>query len=146
MGCLLLHRRVLGQVNEVSADHLRIRFHVNCLHGRKVRTSLIRARRPRPLRRRIPDLLQSGGGHASHALEQRQLWEVLQQPLVPRQELSVHRVFFHALVLLLSVFQGSFSQNQRQALHTGNTIVKELSPQAAKTTSLTFTANTLDAT
>lgn len=62
------------------------------------------------------DLLQGGGRHASHAVKQGQLREVLQQPLVPWQELGVGRVFVHGLVALLSVLQASFGQHQRQTL------------------------------
>lgn len=67
------------------------------------------------------DLLQSGGGHAPDAVEQGQLGEVLQEPLVPWQELSISGVLLHGLVPLLSILQTPLSQHQRQTLNNSRT-------------------------
>lgn len=62
------------------------------------------------------DLLQSRGRHASDAFEQGELGQVLEEPLVPRQQLGICGVLLHQLVALLPIFEASFAQHQRQTL------------------------------
>lgn len=63
-----------------------------------------------------PDLLQSRGRHASDAFKQGELGQVLEEPLVARQQLGICGVLLHQLVTLLPVFEATFAQHQRQTL------------------------------
>lgn len=136
---LLLHWCMLGQVDEVGADGLWVCLHVDGLGKNRNTTHILTTSLQRKktvsynLTMRLntvhtnnldqfpTDLLQSGGGHAPDAVEQGQLGEVLQEPLVPWQELSISGVLLHGLVPLLSILQTPLSQHQRQTLNNSRT-------------------------
>lgn len=62
------------------------------------------------------DLLQGVGRHAPHAVKQRQSGQVLQEPLIRREELGIPGVVLHHLVPLLSILNPSLRQHQGEAL------------------------------
>lgn len=89
---LLLRGRVLGQVDQVGADGLRVGLHVD-------------------------GLLQRQGGGGADAVEQGQPGQVAQQPLVALQRLRVPRVLLRRLLLLpVPLTQAALRQHQGQAL------------------------------
>lgn len=114
---------MLGQIHQVSTDGLWVCLHVDGLEREAKRNATLHNPGPvsgEPSRvHRAVHLLQSHRRGGPDAVEQGQLGEVSQKPLVALKQLEVPGVFLHRVLLLLLLMEGPFGKHQGQALQGG---------------------------